>query len=132
VLLTAGAHRLVMQLNHNRDIRRVAYFENAALVAAGVKRDGSQAQAQTQAQDKEKSGLGSKETGNGTSTNGNGVGNVHGKGRRRKVKVPMVQGMEGAGYLELVVEGEHVYLVSNLRASVLRFSCLVPGTDSYL
>ncbi|GFZ47441.1 hypothetical protein JCM24511_05185 [Saitozyma sp. JCM 24511] len=104
VLLTAGAHRLVMQLNHNRDIRRVAYFENAALVAAGVKRDGAQAPAQ----DKEKSGLGRKETGNGTSTNG--AGNVHAKGRRRKVKVPMVQGMEGAGYLELVVEGEHVYL----------------------
>ena len=31
--------------------------------------------------------------------------------RRRKVRVPMVEGNEGAGTLELVVEDGHVYLV---------------------
>lgn len=33
-------------------------------------------------------------------------------GRRRKVKVPMVEGNESAGTLELIVRGNEVYLVS--------------------
>jgi hypothetical protein len=40
----------------------------------------------------------------------------------------MVQGMEGGGYLELIVEGEDVYLVSNFCASV---SDLIPDTDAH-
>lgn len=32
--------------------------------------------------------------------------------RRRKVKVPMIEGNEGSGTLELVVEGDNVYLVN--------------------
>lgn len=38
---------------------------------------------------------------------------AEGKGqRKRKVKVPMVEGNEGRGVLDLIVEGDNVYLVS--------------------
>jgi hypothetical protein len=43
----------------------------------------------------------------GTTKTGEGKG-----AKRRKVKVPMVEGQEGGGFLELVVENDQVYLVS--------------------
>lgn len=37
---------------------------------------------------------------------------VDGEESARRVRVPMVEGSDAGGYLELVVIGEHVYLVS--------------------
>ncbi|KAK4685282.1 hypothetical protein P7C73_g4869, partial [Tremellales sp. Uapishka_1] len=70
--LTSLLHYLVMQLNYNKDIKRVEYFENTAKVSAGSKKDGVT--------------------------------------RRRKVRVPMIEGSEGSGMLELIVEDDQVYL----------------------
>lgn len=84
VLLTAGAHRLVMQLNYNRDIQRIRYFERAARVSAGSKSPAT----------------GEKDQGAGAKA-----------ARRRKVKVPMVEGRDNTGYLDLIVVGDEVFLV---------------------
>lgn len=83
--LTSLAQRLVMQLNYNKDKRRVEYFERTARSLAG-------------------GGGMMKKVAEGEKVN---VG-----GKRRKVRVPMIEGNEGAGTLELIVERENVYLVS--------------------
>lgn len=75
-----------MQLNYNKDRRRVDYFERSARAAAGAPRESKTA-----------AGAGVK--------------------RRRKVKVPMVEGYDGGGTLELVVEDDQVYLVSLLHTN---------------
>lgn len=93
VFLTSLLHLLVMKMNYNRDRKRVDYFEQSARTAAG---------------------LPAKREENG-SANGAGTGK---EGRRRKVKVPMVTGSEYSGYLELIVEGDDVYVVSSSRPIV--------------
>lgn len=95
-LLTSLLHLLVMNLNYNRDRKRVEYFERSAKNAAGV-------------------GLVNKIAENGGNitpvTNGANIT----EGRRRKVKVAMVEGSEYGGQLELIVQGEEVYIVSNCK-----------------
>lgn len=76
-----------MRMNYTRDKKRVDYFEQAARAAAGLSAQ-------------------KKESADGTSTP---TGNA---ARRRKVKVPMVQGSDFSGHLELIVEGEQVFVVS--------------------
>jgi hypothetical protein len=74
-----------MKMNYARDKKRVDYFESAARTSAGLpakKEDGA------------------------SSAAGSGVG------RRRKVKVPMVAGSEFSGQLELIVDGEEVFVAS--------------------
>ncbi|WVQ81507.1 hypothetical protein IAT38_003631 [Cryptococcus sp. DSM 104549] len=85
VALTTGFHRLVMQLNYSKHLARIAYFERAARSAAGVLGSG---------------GLGQP---------GDKIV-VPTQGRRRKVKVPMVEGNDSAGTLELIVNGNEVLL----------------------
>jgi len=76
-----------MKMNYARDKKRVDYFESAARSSAGLPAK--------------------KEEG---AVNGNG----NGPSRRRKVKVPMVAGSEFSGQLELIVDGEEVFIVSLL------------------
>jgi DnaJ family protein C protein 1 len=76
-----------MKMNYARDKKRVDYFESAARTSAGLPAK--------------------KEEG---AVNGNG----NGPSRRRKVKVPMVAGSEFSGQLELIVDGEDVFIVSSL------------------
>lgn len=78
-----------MNLNYNRDQKRVEYFERSAKASAG---------------------LTSKiaENGGVIATNGG-----EGK-RRRKVKVAMVEGSEFSGQLELIVQGDEVFIVSRV------------------
>jgi len=75
-----------MKMNYARDKKRVDYFESAARSSAGLPAK--------------------KEEG---AVNGNG----NGPSRRRKVKVPMVAGSEFSGQLELIVDGEEVFIVSS-------------------
>ncbi|CAD6565059.1 MAG: hypothetical protein TREMPRED_000674 [Tremellales sp. Tagirdzhanova-0007] len=91
VVLSSGFHYLVMRLNYARDRRRVGYFDRAAKTAAGYNKDKDK---DKDKKDKERF----KEK----------AGNV--KEWKRKVKVPMVEGSEFAGTLELVVEGDEVFL----------------------
>ncbi|ODN74588.1 hypothetical protein L202_06947 [Cryptococcus amylolentus CBS 6039] len=82
VLLSNLFHRLVLQLNFQKHRARISYFETAAKSAAGV-------------------------------LSGSGKGGVDAgaiQGRRRKVKVPMVEGNDYSGTLELIVSGDQVYL----------------------
>lgn len=84
-----------MQMNFNRDRRRVEYFQRRALALAG-----------------------------GKGSNGKDKENASGKGgskansavpaRRRKVRVPMVEGDDSSPSLELVVDNGVVYIVSLL------------------
>lgn len=76
-----------MRMNYSRDRKRVDYFEQSARTAAG---------------------LPAKKEENGSAATGAGK-----EARRRKVKVPMVAGSDFSGYLELIVEGESVYIVSS-------------------
>ena len=81
-------------MNYAKDRRRVQYFERAAKTAAGVGKD--------------KKGMeGDKENSGERDKGRKGVTME----RRRKVRVPMVEGNEYAGTLELIVEGEEVLLV---------------------
>lgn len=89
VLLTNLFHRLVLSLNYNKHLRRIAYFENAAKSAAGVLGPG---------------GVGAQNEKIALNAN------MAQPGRRRKVKVPMVEGNESVGTLELIVSGNEVYL----------------------
>jgi len=77
-----------MKMNYAKDKKRVDYFEQAARTSAGLPAK------------KEESNVNSNGTGNGA-------------GRRRKVKVPMVAGSEFSGQLELIVDGEEVFVVSS-------------------
>lgn len=98
-----------MRLNYSRDRKRVDYFDRAAKSAAGVK-------------EKEKE----KDRVDGNKENGTSKGqkeSVASKERRRKVKVLMVEGNEYGGSLELIVEGDEVFLVS---------PCLVEWSSSLL
>jgi hypothetical protein len=81
-----------MKMNYARDKKRVDYFEQAARTSAGLPPKKEE----------------------GATANGNGsVNGAAGKeGRRRKVKVPMVAGSEFSGHLELIVDGEEVFIVS--------------------
>jgi DnaJ family protein C protein 1 len=83
-----------MKMNYAKDKKRVDYFESAARTSAGLpakKEDGT--------------GAGAVATNTGK------------EGRRRKVKVPMVAGSEFSGHLELIVDGEEVFIVSQLLRS---------------
>lgn len=80
-------------MNYTRDRKRVDYFESSARSAAGLP--------------PKKDSTGSAPT----TTNGGPSGK---EGRRRKVKVPMVQGSDFSGHLELIVEGDEVFIVSSL------------------
>ncbi|KAK8843364.1 hypothetical protein IAR55_007021 [Kwoniella newhampshirensis] len=82
-LLTSGFHYLVLNLNYRKHQRRIEYFVSSARSAAGVVISGDKG---------------------GVNVNVNGIG------RRRKVRVPMVEGNEGAGTLELIVSGDQVFL----------------------
>ena len=95
VLLTAGAHRLVMQLNYNRDIQRIRYFERAARISAGSKSPAT----------------GEKDQAAGAKA-----------ARRRKVKVPMVEGRDNTGYLDLIVVGDEVFLVRAMLSASTGFA----------
>lgn len=75
-----------MKMNYRRDKKRVDYFEQAARTSAGLPAK------------KDEKANGEKDTGK--------------EGRRRKVKVPMVAGSEFSGHLELIVEGDEVFIVS--------------------
>lgn len=77
-----------MKMNYTRDRKRVDYFEQAARTAAG---------------------LPPKKDDTGTPT-GNGLKDA----RRRKVKIPMVAGSDSSGTLELIVEGDGVYIVGHV------------------
>ncbi|WVO15315.1 hypothetical protein L204_102971 [Cryptococcus depauperatus] len=81
ILLTNLLHRLVLSLNYSKHQRRISYFEDAARSSAGV-------------------------LGSGTVTNVAPTSQT----RRRKVRVPMVEGNENAGMLELIVSGNRVFL----------------------
>ncbi|RXK35609.1 hypothetical protein M231_07139 [Tremella mesenterica] len=91
-----------MRLNYNKDKRRVRYFTDSALSSAGVKKivddvNGTiESLKELSEGKKEKVVQKSKEKDNG--------------GRRRKVKVPMVEGSDHHGFLELVVDGNKVFL----------------------
>lgn len=80
-----------MNLNYNRDRKRVEYFERSAKSSAGVT---------------------SKVAENGGVIPANVAAAAGGDGRRRKVKVPMVEGSEFSGQLELIVQGDEVFIVS--------------------
>lgn len=71
-----------MKMNYRRDKKRVDYFEQAARTSAG---------------------LPAKKDETGPKSGG--------EGRRRKVKVPMVAGSDFSGHLELIVDGEDVFIV---------------------
>jgi hypothetical protein len=81
-----------MKMNYRRDKKRVDYFEQAARTSAGLP-----AKKETDVKPKASAG---------------------GEGRRRKVKVPMVAGSEFSGHLELIVDGEEVFIVSFLSCSL--------------
>ncbi len=87
-----------MRLNYARDRRRVGYFDRTAKSAAGLSKDKGTEDGVENGKEKEK-GREKKE-------------GVASKERRRKVKVPMVEGSEFSGTLELIVEGDEVFLVS--------------------
>ena len=95
VFLTSLFHLLVMKMNYSRDRKRVDYFEQSARAAAGLppKKETTAISASTSA-----------------STSINGTAGK--EARRRKVKVPMVPGNEFNGHLELIVEGDDVFIVS--------------------
>ncbi|OCF41960.1 endoplasmic reticulum protein [Kwoniella heveanensis CBS 569] len=84
VILTSAFHYLVLRMNYTKHQNRIEYFVNAARSAAGV--------------------LG------GASDNQGGKVAVPVQGRRRKVRVPMVEGNDSAGTLELIVNGNEVLL----------------------
>ncbi|WVW79266.1 hypothetical protein I302_101233 [Kwoniella bestiolae CBS 10118] len=84
VLLTSAFHYLVLNLNYRKHQRRIDYFQNAARSSAGV-------------------------LGVTSSQNGEKV-MVPIQGRRRKVRVPMVEGSDQGGTLELVVVGSDVFI----------------------
>jgi len=91
IFLTSLFHLLVLKMNYAKDKKRVDYFESAARTSAGFpakKEDGTAA------------------------ANAGGAGSAGKEGRRRKVKVPMVAGSEFSGHLELIVDGEEVFIVS--------------------
>jgi hypothetical protein len=89
IFLTSLFHFLILKMNYARDKKRVDYFEQAARTSAGLPPK--------------------KEEG--------GSGATNGAGRRRKVKVPMVAGSEFSGQLELIVDGEEVFIVSFIHLS---------------
>lgn len=92
VFLTSLFHLLVMRMNYSRDKKRVDYFESSARAAAGLPPK--------------------KEATNGSaSASANGAAGK--EARRRKVKVPMVAGSDSSGHLELIVEGDDVFIVSS-------------------
>ncbi|WWC91284.1 uncharacterized protein L201_006227 [Kwoniella dendrophila CBS 6074] len=87
IVLTSALHYLILNLNFRKHQRRIDYFQNAARSSAGVL----------------------------TPTNPNQIGNekapiVPVQGRRRKVRVPMVEGDNQGGTLELVVVGNDVFI----------------------
>ncbi|WVQ63968.1 uncharacterized protein L199_002126 [Kwoniella botswanensis] len=84
VLLTSAFHYLVLNLNYRKHQRRIDYFQNAARSSAGV-------------------------LGVSSGQNGEKV-TVPVQGRRRKVRVPMVEGSDQGGTLELVVVGNDVFI----------------------
>ncbi|WVF65618.1 hypothetical protein IAT40_000348 [Kwoniella sp. CBS 6097] len=84
IVLTSAFHYLVLRMNYSKHQKRIEYFVNAARSAAGV--------------------LGV------TSDNQSGKVAVPVQGRRRKVRVPMVEGNDSAGTLELIVNGNEVLL----------------------
>ncbi|ORY24784.1 hypothetical protein BCR39DRAFT_545926 [Naematelia encephala] len=111
--LTASLHRLVLQLNYSRDKRRVEYFTRSAQSAAGVLTGPSAKIRAAKENDivKEEGKAKGKAKGKGKSDKLElGLSSKSSSLRRRKVKVPMVQGNEAAGYLELVVQGDQVLL----------------------
>ncbi|WRT68980.1 uncharacterized protein IL334_005962 [Kwoniella shivajii] len=88
ITLSSAFHYLVLNLNYRKHQRRITYFENAARSSAGV--SGFTSNSQT----------GEKVV-------------VPVQGRRRKVRVPMVEGNDQAGTLELVVIGSDVFIPHN-------------------
>ncbi|WWC73179.1 uncharacterized protein I206_107145 [Kwoniella pini CBS 10737] len=84
VVLTSAFHYLVLNLNYRKHNRRIDYFQNAARSSAGI-------------------------LGVTSSQNGEKV-TVPVQGRRRKVRVPMVEGSDQGGTLELVVVGNDVFI----------------------
>ncbi|WWC64105.1 uncharacterized protein I303_106712 [Kwoniella dejecticola CBS 10117] len=84
VLLSSAFHYLVLNLNYRKHQRRIDYFQNAARSSAGV--------------------LGVTSAQNGEKVT------VPVQGRRRKVRVPMVEGSDQGGTLELVVVGNDVFI----------------------
>ncbi len=91
-----------MILNYSKDRKRVAYFDRAARIAAGV---GVGKDKKEKEKEKEKDVV---------TVGKEREKEVVPKERKRKVKVPMVEGNEFAGTLELIVEGDEVFLVSQL------------------
>ncbi|WVR09110.1 hypothetical protein IAU60_006172 [Kwoniella sp. DSM 27419] len=85
IALTSGLHYVVLTMNYRKHQRRVDYFVKAARSAAGVLGVTSDA------------------------TTGEQI-SVPVQGRRRKVRVPMVEGNDSAGTLELIVSGNEVLL----------------------
>jgi len=97
-----------MRLNYARDRKRVAYFEKAAKSAAGVSKEKVREIGNVNGREEKGDGIAKV---NGRENEKGKEGTV-GKERRRKVRVPMVEGNDFAGTLELIVEGEEVFLVS--------------------
>ncbi|WVQ93271.1 hypothetical protein IAU59_000337 [Kwoniella sp. CBS 9459] len=88
VVLTSAFHYMVLRMNYTKHQRRIEYFVNAARSAAGV-----------------------LAANNATSADNKGAAPVVPvQGRRRKVRVPMVEGNDSAGTLELIVNGNDVLL----------------------
>ena len=81
-----------MRMNYSRDRKRVDYFEQSARVSAGLPAK--------------------KEVNGSANATTNGAAGSK-EARRRKVKVPMVAGSEFSGHLELIVEGDDVFIVSS-------------------
>ena len=89
MLVTSLFHLLVLRLNYGRDKRRVEYFQRSALALSG-------------------NGSGKREKFLSPDEGAEEGEEVYG----RRVKVPMVEGSEMAGFLDLVVVNDHVYVVS--------------------
>lgn len=85
-MLSSALQLLVQRLNYNRDQKRVDYFERSARTMAGLKGPSAKLREQQ--------------------------GRFVPGERRRKVRVPMVPGRDDGQSLELIVDGQEVYIVS--------------------